>query len=101
MLPTLDVNKVLDRTLPRVARDAVQPRAGVDMPTAWASVERSREKLRELVVAADGLALSEVHVPHPAFGTLNLYQWLIFVGASWLLGLTAVISWSRVVAAIS
>jgi len=81
VLPTLDVKKVLDRTLPRVARDAVQPHAGVDMPTAWESLERSRQRLREVVVAADGLALSEVHAPHPAFGTLNLYQWLIFVGA--------------------
>jgi hypothetical protein len=29
-------------------------------------------------VSCDGLALSQVGFPHPALGTLNLYQWLLF-----------------------
>ncbi|MGQ0765199.1 MAG: DinB family protein [Gemmatimonadota bacterium] len=29
---------------------------------------------------ADGCALGDVHFPHAAFGTINLYQWLIFLG---------------------
>ncbi len=29
---------------------------------------------------ADGLALGNFSYPHPMFGPLDLYQWLVFVG---------------------
>ena len=37
--------------------------------------------LRGAVDRADGLAIGEVTAPHPFLGSLNLYQWLIFLGA--------------------
>jgi hypothetical protein len=79
--PVFDVKAVSERQHPRVAGPASQPRAGVTLAAAWGELQRAREALREAVMAADGLALNEVEAPHPALGPLNLYQWLIFVGA--------------------
>ena len=50
------------------------------MTAAWSILERARAALRQAVLAADGRALSEVSAPHARLGTLNLYQWLIFLG---------------------
>jgi hypothetical protein len=29
---------------------------------------------------ADAYDLSQLHAPHPAFGRLNMYQWILFIG---------------------
>ncbi len=64
-----------------MAGPASQPRGNVTMAAAWEELEAATDALRKAVGAADGLALGEVHAPHPALGSLNLYQWLIFIGA--------------------
>jgi hypothetical protein len=81
VLPTVDVSAVVDRRATRVAGPASQPRGNVTMAAAWEHLEAATDALRKAVGAADGLALGEVHAPHPALGPLNLYQWLIFIGA--------------------
>ena len=81
VLPTLDDAALLDRGRPLAAGEAVQPRAGLSVPEAWSVLERARAQLRQTVAAADGLALGEVYSPHPRLGSLNLYQWLIFIGS--------------------
>ena len=63
-----------DRANRRSAPDAVHPKAGLDEAAAWAAVERARSLTRDTVIAADGLALSQVTHNHPVFGTLNMYQ---------------------------
>ncbi len=63
-----------DRANRRSAPEAVHPRAGLDEAAAWAAVERARSLTRDTVIAADGLALSQVTHNHPVFGTLNMYQ---------------------------
>src|SRR5437764_27394 len=46
-----------DRSNRRTAPEPVAPQAGIDEATAWAAADRSREELRSVVAAADGLAL--------------------------------------------
>lgn len=80
VLPTLDLETILDRSRPLVASEAAQPTGSQDSDAALAELARARGVLREIVLSADGLALEEVIVPHPRFGPLNVYQWLLFVG---------------------
>ena len=54
-----------------------------DEPTPAVLLERlrhSREGLRKWTAEADGFALASVSFPHPALGTLNLYQWVLMIG---------------------
>lgn len=54
-----------------------------DEPTPAVLLERlrhSRDGLRKWSAEADGFALGEVSFPHPALGTLNLYQWVLMIG---------------------
>ena len=68
-----------DRTRPRVAPPPLVPGGTLDDSAAWAAVESARERFRKTVTAADGLALSGVTFAHPAFGSMNVYQWVEFV----------------------
>ena len=51
---------------------------GIDADAAWRQIEEVRERFREFVATCDGLALGHVSFPHPAFGSLDMYQWLLF-----------------------
>jgi hypothetical protein len=79
VVPTVDVARLLDRGRPVTAGPASMPREGLDAEAALAALARQREALRETLLAADGLALSEVAAPNPVLGTLNAYQWVVFV----------------------
>ena len=62
------------------APDSARP-AGAPLADSLASLRDSRaalHALRERVEHADGAA---VRFPHPVWGPINLYQWLLFVGA--------------------
>ena len=69
--------QVANRERRIVAPDPVRPR-GLDAASAWSEIERTRAQLRDFVASCDGLALGQVAFAHPALGTLNLYQWLLF-----------------------
>ena len=63
-----------------VAPEEVRPRGGVPVADSLARLRESRaafEALRPRVERAD---LSAATYPHPAFGPLNFYQWLAFIG---------------------
>jgi DinB superfamily len=81
VVPTLDVARVLDRSAPLTASEASQPTGKPVADVAWAALTAQRRAFRTMVVAADGLALGEVMIPHPRLGPLNVYQWVVFVGA--------------------
>jgi DinB superfamily len=81
VLETIDRVRVADRSRPVTAPEAVQPQTGVDAANAWSALEQARAGLRTAVLAGDGLALAEIMQPHPALGLINLYQWIVFVGA--------------------
>jgi hypothetical protein len=81
VLHSLDLALIGDRSRRRNAPDEVAPKGDLDAASAWTALEQTRAALRAGVMPGDGLALSEVIQPHPVLGPINLYQWLLFVGA--------------------
>lgn len=81
VLPTVPVDRLLDRSQPIVAREGTLPEARLGAGAAWATLAECRRAVREMLLAADGLALSDVVIPHPRLGPLNVYQWMVFLGA--------------------
>lgn len=75
----LDINAVIDRSKPITASEASQPRSGLSTTDGLKVLSERREDLRNAVSAADGLALGTVEIPHARLGTLNVYQWLLFL----------------------
>ena len=70
---------ILDRRRKIQGSDAVRQVSGIDTDNAWRNLEQTRSQLREVVMSADGLALGELTHPHRIFGSLNFYQWLVFL----------------------
>ncbi|HEY0004389.1 MAG TPA: DinB family protein [Pyrinomonadaceae bacterium] len=62
------------------APEAVRPRGGVALADLLKRLRGSREELRHLQPRMEAADFSAVTYPHPAFGPLNLYQWLAFIG---------------------
>jgi uncharacterized damage-inducible protein DinB len=79
--PTFDPTFALDRTTKRVAREAMQPRGGIDAAAAWTHLEHARHVTKDTLRELDGVALCEVSAAHPAMGSLNGYQWFLFLAA--------------------
>jgi hypothetical protein len=68
-----------DRTRKLIAPEVVQPTSTHDSASAWQALESARERLKAIIVSADGLALGELTHSHLAFGQLTFYQWFAFV----------------------
>ena len=52
-----------------------------ELPRVYAlrlAVEKAQAAVRAAVIGVDGLALGEITYPHRSFGTLDLYQWIVF-----------------------
>jgi hypothetical protein len=81
VVTTLDVAVFADRTRRIEATESGRPREGLDADAAWARLDGVRGATLEALHDADGLALGEVTVPHRLLGTLDLYQWMVFLGA--------------------
>ena len=81
LLPSLGMERVLDRSQKVTASPSGQPHAGLDAKAAWEALEAAGAAFREAFLAGDGLALSELLHPHAPLGPLNFYQWAAFVGA--------------------
>ena len=58
-----------------------EPRGGLSTMEAWEQLEASRQAFLNLLERADGLTVSGITAPHPAFGTLSFHQWAVFLGA--------------------
>ena len=80
LLPPSVEAMLADRIERRQAPEPLHPR-GLAIGDAWTRADAARAAFRELVVAADGLALSRVIHEHPRFGALNVYQWAGFLAA--------------------
>lgn len=74
-----DLARYLNRERRNVSGAASQP-SGLEAEAAWAAVDRARDTTRALVVETDGLAVEAVVLPHPLFGPLDFYQWIVFLG---------------------
>ena len=70
---------ILDRSSKHVAPDPVRPRSS-DWKTAWSRLEDARRSFLDVYLSGDGLALADVHYVHPRLGSLNLYQWGVWLG---------------------
>ena len=79
-LHSLDHFNVLDRSRKIVAPERAIPPADAQLAPAWASLQAVRERLLRAVATVDGRDLSTVSAPHPVFGALNGYQWILMVG---------------------
>ncbi len=67
---------IRDRTERRHAPRTVIPTGTLDEAAAWADVEDARQRFRETVSRADGLALGSVTADHRRWGALTMYQWI-------------------------
>jgi hypothetical protein len=81
ILPTFDAAAMLDRTRTFTASTASMPQGAMDASAAWAALQTKREEVKALILSADGLALGDIQIPNSRFGTLNFYQWVLFLGA--------------------
>jgi hypothetical protein len=81
IVATIDHRVLLDRSRRITAGEHVLPRGELDSSAAWTALEESRRRLRELVIAYDGLALGAVTQPHVVLGTLGANQWFAFLGS--------------------
>lgn len=77
--PMLDIGGVINRSKPITASEASQPRGGLSTDDGLRLLLERRAALRDAVTTADGLALGTVEIPHARLGTLNVYQWLLFL----------------------
>ena len=80
-LPEPVAARMADRANRRNAPDTAQPTGTLDVSAAWAAMEAGHDRLRGLVRRADGLALSQVTVDHPVFGSMTVYQWVELMAA--------------------
>jgi hypothetical protein len=81
VVPTLPVHRIQDRSRPVTASESSLPKGSLGMDAAWAALEAQRGALCDAVRGADGRAIGAIRFPHPVFGELGAYQWLVFVGA--------------------
>jgi uncharacterized damage-inducible protein DinB len=81
ILPLLHLASFADRTRKIKASEAAQPKFGKEPPELWQSLDSSLEVFHRLLESADGLSIGNVTMPHPVFGSIDLYTWFAFVGA--------------------
>ena len=60
--------------------EANEPR-DTDPDRVWADYMQTRDALKKLIVAGDGLSLGAVTSPHPILGEFTAYEWIAFAGA--------------------
>jgi uncharacterized damage-inducible protein DinB len=80
-LPDAIEVRMADRVNRRTAPDAARPTGTLDSGAAWTAVESGHRRLRALVGEADGLALGQVTLEHPFFGTMTVYQFVELIAA--------------------
>ena len=72
---------VEDRSTRREAPSFVHPTHGLSREEIGQALSAAREALREAMSRGSAYDLGGVAVPHPLFGPLTLYQWLLVTAA--------------------
>jgi hypothetical protein len=80
VLDSLDQFKPEVVTVKIKAPEAVAPRHGMGKNELLAGLETSRADLLDSVQKLSQYDLKQLIQPHPVFGPLNLYQWILLVG---------------------
>lgn len=62
------------------APEMIRPEGTASVSESLAKLAESRATIRSLHSRLEAIDLSNTAFPHPAFGKLNLYQWLAFIG---------------------
>jgi hypothetical protein len=62
------------------APETAVPGGAATIPDSLARLDESRAALEALRPVVERLDCTRMVYPHPAFGPLNLYQWLAFIG---------------------
>ena len=76
----MDTDRVAIRSTRFKTSELSEPR-DTDASRVWSDFETARRELKDVIRAADGLALNDVSAPHPALGPLSGYGWIAFAGA--------------------
>ncbi len=81
LLHALDHLRVPDRAARRiVAPERLRPPDAPDLETSWASLQKVRERTHRAVATVDGRDLTRLSAPHPFFGPIDGYEWILFIG---------------------
>jgi uncharacterized damage-inducible protein DinB len=70
---------ILDRSSKHQAPEVVRPQSS-DWKAGWSRLEDVRRSFLDVYLSGDGLALGDVIYVHPRLGSLNLYQWGVWLG---------------------
>lgn len=62
------------------APETAQPQGGVSIGESLERLRQSRASLHQLRPRLEANDFSGARYPHPAFGPLDLYQWLVMIG---------------------
>ena len=80
LLAKIDTTTARNRARKIVASERIHPK-DTDATRVLADYDAARVAFKQVLAGADGLALGAVSAPHPAFGPLNGYEWIAFVGS--------------------
>lgn len=80
LLSSLDRFSIIEATRELAAPERLLPPRDSKLDEALKSLTDSRRALHDALIEGDGMDLSVITRPHPAFGEMNIYQWGIFVG---------------------
>ncbi len=81
LLGSLDKYRVPDRHGRRLeAPPPFHPEDAPDFETNWQRLVGVRERMLAAYETVDGRDLTQIAFPHPFFGPLNAYEWLLLIG---------------------
>ncbi|HTV00429.1 MAG TPA: DinB family protein [Luteitalea sp.] len=81
LFTSFDLKLVADRSRRILTTEAGVPSGALDADEAWAQLSLARDATLAALRGADGLALGDVVAAHHLLGPMNLYQWMLFLGA--------------------
>lgn len=79
-LGDFDGERLLDRAQRVAAPESARPDPTQTANEAWQALQDARQRMRQLLLAADGLDTDTLRAPHPLLGELTFVQWVAFVG---------------------
>ncbi|HYO91077.1 MAG TPA: DinB family protein [Pyrinomonadaceae bacterium] len=78
----VSLDEIVERSLKEkyTAPETAQPQGGVSIKDSLERLRQSRVSLRALQPRFEATDLTSARYPHPAFGPLDAYQWLVMIG---------------------
>lgn len=78
----VSLDNIVERSLREKynAPETVAPQGSISIQDSLERLRESRANLRALQSRLEATDLSGAHYPHPAFGPLDAYQWLVMIG---------------------